>query len=277
MPIAQLPITLMQTVKELLNSGLIKIDLSREIAPNQMAFATHLQVPTTAEASAVCVIGNTNKLAIGVTGTGIYFQSNNLVSSGYVQTGQIRYFTLEDKHFELIKLRETLPLIGKLSLTSISSEGVATSIITVDNNFDFTQDITGLDQFDLAPKESIGLRFTLTAASGQTVGQEDSFNGYQLKALPAVRRQRIITLPLLCYDFEGDKFNMTTGYEGRAAERVTSLETVESNGDVVILQDFTNNETIRGVIESVSFIRMTPPERRFTGFGGLLEVQFRTV
>ena len=260
-----------------LNSGLIKIDLSREIAPNQMAFATHLQVPTTAEASAVCVIGNTNKLAIGVTGTGIYFQSNNLVSSGYVQTGQIRYFTLEDKHFELIKLRETLPLIGKLSLTSISSEGVATSIITVDNNFDFTQDITGLDQFDLAPKESIGLRFTLTAASGQTVGQEDSFNGYQLKALPAVRRQRIITLPLLCYDFEGDKFNMTTGYEGRAAERVTSLETVESNGDVVILQDFTNNETIRGVIESVSFIRMTPPERRFTGFGGLLEVQFRTV
>ena len=259
------------------NSGLIKIDLSREIAPNQMAFATHLQVPTTAEASAVCVIGNTNKLAIGVTGTGIYFQSNNLVSSGYVQTGQIRYFTLEDKHFELIKLRETLPLIGKLSLTSISSEGVATSIITVDNNFDFTQDITGLDQFDLAPKESIGLRFTLTAASGQTVGQEDSFNGYQLKALPAVRRQRIITLPLLCYDFEGDKFNMTTGYEGRAAERVTSLETVESDGDVVILQDFTNNETIRGVIESVSFIRMTPPERRFTGFGGLLEIQFRTV
>ena len=170
-----------------------------------------------------------------------------------------------------------MPLIGKLSLTSISSEGQATPIITVDNNFDFTQDITGLDQFDLAPKESIGLRFTLISASGQTVGQEDSFNGYQLKALPAVRRQRIITLPLLCYDFEGDKFNMTTGYEGRASERVTSLETIESNGDVVILQDFTNNETVRGVIESVSFIRMTPPERRFTGFGGMLICQFRTV
>jgi hypothetical protein len=260
-----------------LNSGLIKIDLSVEVAPNQMGYATHLQVPSTAEAAAVCVIGKTNKLAIGVTGTGIYFQSDLLVSSGYLQTGQIRYFTLEDKHFELVKLRQTLPLIGKLSLTSISAEGQATSIITVDNNFDFTQDITGLDQFDLAPKESMALRFTLTSASGQAVGQEDSFNGYQLKALPAVRRQRIITLPLLCYDFEGDKFNMTTGYEGRASERVLSLETVESNGDVVILQDFTNNETIRGVIESVSFIRMTPPERRFTGFGGLLEVQFRTV
>jgi hypothetical protein len=260
-----------------LNSGLVKIDLSREIAPNQMAYATHLQVPSLAEASAVCVIGKTNKLAVGITGTGVYFQADTLIPNGYIQTGQIRYFTLEDKHFELIKLRETLPMAGSLSLASVTPEGLDTNIITVDNNFDFTQDITGLDQFDLAPKESIGLRFTLHAASGQTVGNEDSFNGYQLKALPAVRRQRIITIPLLCYDFEGDKFNMVTGYEGRAAERVQQLETVESNGDVVILQDFTNNETVRGVIESLQFIRMTPPERRFTGFGGMLNVQFRTV
>lgn len=260
-----------------LNSGLIKIDLSKEIAPNQMGYASHLQVPETAEASSVCMIGSTNKLAIGVKGKGLYFQAPTLISSGYLQTGQIRYFTLEDKHFELIKLRQTLPLIGKLSLSSVSSTGEITSIITADNNFDFTQDITGLDQFDLTPKESIGLLFTLTAASGQTVGQEDSFNGYQLKALPAVRRQRIITVPLLCYDFEGDKFNMTTGYEGRASERVLALETVESNGDVVVYQDFTNNETVRCVIEGLQFIRMTPPERRFTGFGGMLIAQIRTV
>jgi hypothetical protein len=84
-------------------------------------------------------------------------------------------------------------------------------------------------------------------------------------------------LPVLNFDFEGDKYNMSTGYEGRAAERLQQLETVESNGDVVILQDFTNNETVRGVIESLSFVRMTPPERRFTGFGGLINIQFRTV
>jgi hypothetical protein len=98
-----------------------------------------------------------------------------------------------------------------------------------------------------------------------------------LKALPAVRRQRIITLPLLCYDFEGDRYNMTTGYEGRASERISALEGIESGGDVIVLQDFTNNETIRGVIESITFIRMTPPERRFKGFGGMLMAQFRTV
>jgi hypothetical protein len=260
-----------------LNSGLIKIDLSREIAPNQMAYATHLQVPSTAEASAVCVIGNTNKLAIGVTGVGMYIQSNVLVASGYLQTGQIRYFTLEDKHFELVKLRQTLPMQGKLKLTSVNPDGTTNSIITVDNSFDFTQDITGLDIYDVAPQESIAMRFTLYSATSQAVGTEDSFNGYQLKAVPAVKRQRIITLPLLNYDFEGDRFNMAIGYEGRASERLSNLEAIESYGDVIILQDFTNNETVRGIIESITFVRQSPPERRFKGFGGMILVQFRTV
>jgi hypothetical protein len=260
-----------------LQSGLIKIDLSREIAPNQMAYATHLQVASTVEASSVCVIGSTNKFAIGVKGVGVYFQATTLVTSGYLQTGQIRFFTLEDKHFELVKLRETMPMQGKLKLTVVNSDDTTADIITVDNSFDFTQDITGMDTQDIYPKESIALRFTFYAKSGQVVGDEDSFNGYQLKALPAVKRQRIITLPLLCYDFEGDRYNMTTGYEGRASERLQSLETIESGGDVVVLQDFTNNETVRGVIESITFIRMTPPERRFKGFGGMILCQFRTV
>jgi hypothetical protein len=259
------------------SSGLVKLDLSRQLSPNQVAYATHLRVPTTAEASQVVTIGKTGKLAIGVASNGIYFQSNTLVTSGYLQTGQIRYFTLEDKHFELAKLRVTQPIFGTLKLSFVDSNQSVTDLITVDNNFDFTQDIVGLDNYDLYPKESIALRFTLYPSSGQTVGSEDSFNGYQLKALPAVKRQRIITLPLLNFDFEGDRYNMTTGYEGRAAERLNALETIESGGDVIVLQDFTNGETVRGVIESITFLRMTPPERRFTGFGGLINVQFRTV
>ena len=81
----------------------------------------------------------------------------------------------------------------------------------------------------------------------------------------------------LNYDFEGDKNNMTVGYEGRAAERLQALESTESNGDVIIFQDFTNNETVRCVIESTTFIRETPPERRFSGFGGRIVLQIRTV
>ena len=258
-------------------SGLIKIDLSKEIAPNQMGWATHLQIPTTAEVSAIALIGNSNKFAIAATATGVYVQNTSLVKSGYLQTGQIRYFTLEDKHFELIKLRQTMPMLGSLLLTAVNSDGTEADIITVDNTFDFTQDITGLDTQDIYPKESLALRFTLFSATGQQFGNEDSFNGYQLKALPAVKRQRIITMPLLCYDFEGDRYNMSVGYEGSAAERLSILENIESNGDVIFLQDFTNDEKIRGVIESITFVRMTPPERRFKGFGGIIVLQFRTI
>ena len=168
-------------------------------------------------------------------------------------------------------------MLGTLKLTVVNSDDTTADIIVVDNSFDFTQDITGMDTQDVYPKESLALRFTFIAATGQLVGQEDSFNGYQLKALPAVKRQRIITLPLMCYDFEGDRYNMSTGYEGRASERINQLETIESGGDVITLQDFTNNEQVRGVIESITFIRMTPPERRFTGFGGMILCQFRTI
>jgi hypothetical protein len=259
------------------SSGLVKLDLSREISPNQVAYATHLRVPSTAEAIGVVSIGKSGKLAIGVTGVGVYFQSNTLVPKGYLQTGQIRYFTLEDKHFELVKLRQTLPMVGSLELSSVNADGTVTDIITVGGSFDFTQDITGLDQYDTNPKESIGLKFTLYSTASQAVGTEDSFNGYQLKALPAVRRERIYTVPLLNYDFEGDKNNMTVGYEGRASERLSQLETIESGGDVIIFQDFTNGETVRCVIESITFVRETPPERRFTGFGGRINLQIRTV
>ena len=81
----------------------------------------------------------------------------------------------------------------------------------------------------------------------------------------------------MCYDFEEDRYNMVTGYDGQAITRLSALEGIESNGDVVILQDFTNNETIRGVIESISFNRVAPSDRRFNGFGGIINLQFRTV
>jgi ribosomal protein L21E len=79
------------------------------------------------------------------------------------------------------------------------------------------------------------------------------------------------------FDFEGDRYNMTVGYEGRAAERLAQLETLEGPGNVVTLQDFTNGETVQGVIETITFQRMTPPERRFKGFGGIIYLTLRTI
>jgi hypothetical protein len=253
-------------------SGLIKIDLSREVAPNQMAYATHLRVPTTSEAVGVAIWGRSNKLAIAVHGAGTYIQSNNLCASGYLETGLIRYLTLEDKHFKLVKLNVENPIPGKIGIGTVAEDGDVTNIITVDASFDFSQDIATNISTEQA---AIALRINLYPNTGLTSGPV--FTGYQLKALPAVHRQRVITIPLMNYDFEGDRYNMPVGYEGRASERIANLESLEEPGNVVTFQDFTNKETVQGVIESIQFIRMTPPERRFTGFGGICYVEFRTV
>ena len=255
-----------------LKSGLVKIDLSRDLSVNQMAYATHLQVPTTADAVAVAVYGRSNKLAIGVTGLGTYVQADTLVPSGYIQTGLIRYLTLEDKHFKLVKILAQNPVTSNIKVSTVLDDGTVTDIITVDPNFNLSLDIATNLQNERA---SLALKFTIYPTADFT--KATVFNGYQLKALPAVHRTRMITLPLLNFDFEGDRYNMTTGYEGRAAERLLAIETTEGPGNVITLQDFTNNETVQGVIESISFERMTPPDRRFKGFGGIIYLTFRTL
>jgi len=254
------------------SSGLIKIDLSRELAPNLMAYATHLRLPGTAEASDVAIWGDSNKLVIGMAGYGTYIQSINLCASGYIQTGLIRYLTLEDKHFKLIKINVENPIPGKIGVGTVSDNNTFTNIITVDSSFNFSQDIATNIPHE---QPALALRFDLYPSND--LASSPVFTGYQLKALPAVHRQRVITIPVMNYDFEGDRYNMPVGYEGRAAARIAALENLEEPGNVVTFQDFTNKETVQGVIESIQFIRMTPPERRFTGFGGICYIEFRTV
>jgi hypothetical protein len=254
------------------SSGLIKIDLSRDLSINQMAHATHLRVASTSDAVSVAVYGRSNKLAIGVKNAGTYVQTTTKVASGYIQTGLIRFLTLEDKHFKLIKVLAQNPVISNIKVSTVLDTGTVTDLATIDPLFDLSLDIaTNLS----TERSSLALRFTLYPTVDLT--SSTIFNGYQLKALPAVHRTRMINLPLANFDFEGDRYNMTTGYEGRAAERMLAIETLEGPGNVITLQDFTNNETVQGVIESLTFERTTSPDRRFKGFGGILYVTFRTL
>jgi len=259
-------------------SGLVKIDLSKEVNPNQFGYATNLRLATSVSAcTSVANLGTSNTLVFAIAGDGVYKQASTLVTSGYIQTGQIRYFTLEDKHFELLKIRMLPGQQGTMSTYTVKSDQSEISIITTGGDFDYTQDLTAIDTLDTSPQQSIALKFTFAPKSGQAVGAEDIFIGYQLKAVPSVKRQRLITFPLMNFDFMEDRYNMATGYLGRAAERLATLEAIESDGDVIIIQDFTNNETIRGIIEEQQFVRMTAPDRAFNGDGGMIYCTIRTV
>ena len=83
--------------------------------------------------------------------------------------------------------------------------------------------------------------------------------------------------PVYCFDVETDRYNAVVGYEGRASDRIALLEEIEESGDVITWQDLSTKESRQAIIEEVTFTRMTPPDKRFDGFGGVIEITIRTV
>jgi hypothetical protein len=125
-------------------------------------------------------------------------------------------------------------------------------------------------------QEFLAYKFTLTRDT-TTTSSGPTFKGYQVKATIATPRRRVIKFPAYCFDIETDRFNTVVGYEGRAFDRIRLLEQIEQSGDVLTWQDLTTGESQQAVVEEVTFTRMTPPDRRFDGFGGILQITVRTV
>jgi len=68
------------------------------------------------------------------------------------------------------------------------------------------------------------------------------------------------------------------GYEGYAKERLSILETVEAKGDTIVIQDFNaGGDPFECIIDQISFVRSTPSNRNYTGFGGIITLIARTV
>ena len=199
-------------------------------------------------------------------------EATKLRASGYIETGLIRYNTLEPKNFKRIIGRGLFDY-GSMSLQTRSQEGILYDLISYDS-------VIGSPEVTITSpagaQDSLGLRFTLYRdATDNTKGP--TFKGYQLKAVPATPRNRIITIPLMNFDNETDKYNQTVGYEGRAIDRLAALENAEANGDVITWQDFRNKEIAQCLIEEVKFTDVTPPDKRLTGYGGIITLTIRTV
>ena len=264
-----------------LDAGLIRIDLGQSIEgePLRFAWANDLQETqfTTHFTTAVAFIGTTNRLAFctefETTDGAVYMESATVLrSTGYVTTGAIRYGTLEPKNFKFIRARGDFTH-GGMDIYAIDSSNNQYTIITYNSAVGTPEAATTNPE---GPQEYLSYKFTLSRSATST-SQGPVFKGYQAKALPATARQRVIQFPVWCYDVETDRYNVKTGYEGRAWERIQMLEDIEKLGDIVNVQDFTTGERVQAIIERVNFTRKTPPSGKFDGFGGLLLITVRTV
>jgi hypothetical protein len=227
-------------------SGLIRIDLSQETEPGRYAYAKDLSSGATGNCRAVAFIGDTGRVAFAVADSGVYFEhATNKILSGFLDTGYIRYATIEKKYFKLVKPRFNTPMFGTCTISTKEVDGDVTSIITIANG-------TPALNTDLAtnvhqPPEELAFRFTFGRDTSDTT-KGPVFDGYQVKSLPAVVRARQLTIPLVNYDFETDRYGIQNGYETRAWDRLQALENLEAAGDTVIIQDFTTGEQITGLI-----------------------------
>jgi hypothetical protein len=256
-------------------SGLIRIDLSQEIEPNRYAYAKDLSSGVTGNCRAVAFIGDTGRAAFAVAGSGVYFEhATNKVATGFLDTGYIRYATIEKKYFKLIKPRFDTPMFGSCTILTKEIDGDVNSIITIANSTPALN--TDLATNVAQPQEELAFRFVFNRDASDTT-KGPAFDGYQVKSLPAVNRARQLTIPLVNYDFETDRYGVQNGYEGRAFVRLQELESLEAAGDTIVIQDFTTGEQVTGLIEQLSFERTTPADRRYSGFGGIMYVSVRTV
>jgi hypothetical protein len=227
--------------------------------------------------TACAFINGTDRLAFTTNYSGtdgaVYIESaSRLVYEGYLQTGYVRYNTLEAKIFKLLQARVDTTN-GGLAIRSIDSVDTEYAI----GSFAQGQDVPEVTiAYPALPQEYLGFKFTLTRSSTDNT-KGPLFTGYQLKSLPSVPRQRLIQYPLACFDRESDKFGVEVGYEGRAFDRMEALEAIESNGDTLRVDDFRTGESYIGIIEELDFINRTPTDKRFSGFGGLLIATIRSV
>jgi hypothetical protein len=256
-------------------AGLYRIDLSNELEDLRFAYATDAYLDGVAGyATSVDFIGNSNQIAFTTSGSnGIAVQSTTtLIPSGYITTGKIRYGTLENKVFKILKPRID-NTNGGLSIKSIDATGIEYGIGTFSQG-DFTPEVSV--SYPVGAQEYVSFKFEISRSSTNSASGP-IFSGYQLKSLPAVSRQRLITYPLACYDREKDSFGNQVGHEGAAYEKLALLEAVEGIGDTIRVEDFRTGESYLGIIEQLQFINRTPSDKRFSGFGGILVATIRTI
>ena len=259
------------------NAILIRIDLSTQFDDGTFAYAYDLQYQSDEDSYASDVLFAQDRLHIIVNegGTAGEIKTQKLSenrTSGWLKTGTIRYGTIEPKFFKFLKVIGRVQEGDTITITTIDSAGNEFNLVSLDSlsigaELEIAQPAIATDQ--------IALKFTLT--NGSPNSTLPVLESYQLKSLPATRRQRLIQYPLSCYDNEMDRFNTTFGYSNRASDMLEALELLEESADFVRVRDYRTNELYTGIIEEVRFSNESSPDKDSSGFGGLLLVTVRKI
>lgn len=258
--------------------GLIRIDLSELDESGRVAWANDIRVPTSQAGTVTGIsVTDTDTIAVALTGATarVYgcTSSSNLEATGFIQSGAIRYGTLELKNFDSIRMEVARPVKGATTIKVVDRDGTATTV-------GLANSLSNLDQsfsigYPVTPQQQLAVRLEMARdATDATTGP--IIQGWQIRALPAVYRAELLRLQMSCFDFERDQYGVLKGYTGSALARWQALRDTVNYGPTVRIEDLNTNESLIVVVEELSFTQIAPPTDG-SGFGGVISATVRTV
>lgn len=206
---------------------------------------------------------------VPLTGTDVWKQASAL-APGWMATGLTRFATMEPKKFQSVYVRAS-GTAGSVIISKVEASGTVTSLYTLDLT---TADSVTLGLNEPEPLESLGLRFDLIPDEADPT-QGPTLLGYQIKALPCPTRQRLVAIPLLCFDRELRTSAPRNGHDGAAWAKLSALEDMESSGGTFRFTDYRTGESGECYIEQIQFQGTTPPSAKSAGFGGIVVLTIR--
>lgn len=266
-------------------TGLYRVDLGQIVQDQgsnptvRYAYASDISSLTTGTGTGVTTLGNNNQRVFAVSGVGTFIEhATEYEATGVMQTGRIRFNTLENKLYKFASIRTPDPIPGgTLNVASVDKTGATTSLITYSTAVAPGGNDVSVSS-PLGPQEYISLKFTLTRDATPTISPE--LNGWQLKAVPGVIRQRMITISFLMHDYEMDRTGNRTGHIGRTQDRLRSIEQIAQTGEAIQFQDLNYNLADLIFIEEMQFRQTSSPDKgglKAANYGGILTVRMRTV
>lgn len=255
-------------------SGVIRLDLSEQITGNRgqdtglFPWNWDVYPGSVEDATSIAMNGNTGKPVLA-HGTKVHVAVDELLETGYLDSGAIRYRTTEMKDFQRVRAAGHLNggTVQLLALIDGAESSVYTYGATTGLEGESTLNLPGGPLF-----AELQFRLRLNRASATV---SPVVTGLTVKAMPSVTKSRLLEYPLSAHDFEVTRHGNQLGYEGFGIDRIAELEALEGAGAVVQIADSRYNEAYVATIESLEFINTDAPDGENHNGGGVAKMAVR--
>lgn len=246
--------------------SLIRVDLGTPTDQGIYAWAPDLRGPVATTGSVTSVTCDDQlRIRFSVDNYGVVGEVPGSFTGrdAWLRTAKMRFNTVEPKHFKYGQIRS----YGSGTIT-VSAESDTTALDEV-----YSTDAAALSQrFGLTPGPAEWIQLTFD------LGTNAVMTSYQVLALPAGPRNRLITLPVQIFDRERNRHGITISSPGRAKSILDALEAYESNGDELTLQvPCLGIDAVRVTVEKFTFTQTSnPTPNKKVDVGGYGTLVFRT-